>query len=583
LKEKLNKSIKLIILIILNFLLLSCQPGQEPINNQKLTFCNPVNISYRFGLDEPSRREAADPTVVSYRDEYYLFASKSGGYWYSGNLVDWNFVETQDIPTEDYAPTVIAINDTLYFLASAATKNNTIYKTAEPKSGRWTIAKEELDIPVWDPAFFLDCDNRLYLYWGCSNNAPIYGVELNFKDNFSFIGEPKELIFSNKEKYGWEVRGDYNKLVNTEPWIEGAWMNKYKGKYYLQYSGPGTQFKSYADGVYISDNPLGPYKPQKHNPFAYKPEGFAAGAGHGSTLTDQYGNYWHFGTISISQKHRFERRLGLFPSYFDENGTLYSITKYGDYPLIIPQKKVSTFDDIFSGWMLLSYGKRVEVSSSVDSLQALNINDEDIRTYWSARSGKSGEFAILDLGNLYNVNALQVNFAEHNTNLFGRTENLYHRYIIEYSLDNITWKMLIDKSKNENDNTHNYFPLGNQVSCRYLKITNIKVPSGNFALSGFRIFGKGDGYVPDKIDKLIVKRNPQDKRSVNLKWKKTKGAIGYNISYGVDKNKLYHNYMVYEDTSININTLNTDLVYYFTIEAFNENGIASNNIIIKVE
>ncbi len=154
----------------------------------------------------------------------------------------------------------------------------------------------------------------MYLYWGCSNENPIYGVELDYKNNFSFIGEPKELIHANPSEHGWEVPGDYNTRKETNPWIEGAWINKYKDKYYLQYSGPGTEFKSYSDGVYIADNPLGPYTIQQHNPFAYKPEGFAAGAGHGSTFKDKSGNYWHIGTATISIKHMFERRLMLFPT-----------------------------------------------------------------------------------------------------------------------------------------------------------------------------------------------------------------------------------------------------------------------------
>ena len=41
------------------------------------TYCNPVSISYRFCIDTPSRREAADPTIVRYKNTYYLFASKS--------------------------------------------------------------------------------------------------------------------------------------------------------------------------------------------------------------------------------------------------------------------------------------------------------------------------------------------------------------------------------------------------------------------------------------------------------------------------------------------------------------------------
>ena len=86
--------------------------------SKQTTICNPLNISYRFCLDKPSRREAADPVIVLFKGEYYLFASKSGGYWNSTDLINWNFVTSADLPLENYAPAVLAMNDTLYFMAS---------------------------------------------------------------------------------------------------------------------------------------------------------------------------------------------------------------------------------------------------------------------------------------------------------------------------------------------------------------------------------------------------------------------------------------------------------------------------------
>jgi hypothetical protein len=569
------------LLLTLTFLV-SCtdKPGKK--ENGFKTICNPMNLSYRFCLEKPSRREAADPTIVFFKDRFYLFASKSGGYWHSADLTEWAFISTGEIPSEEYAPTAISINDTIYFLASSREKS-TIYKSADPLSGRWEIAKESLDIPVWDPAFFLDDDKRLYLYWGCSNKDPIYGVEIDYMNNFIFIGTPKELIFSNPEIYGWEVPGDYNTKTETAPWIEGAWMNKYMGKYYLQYAGPGTEYKSYADGVYISDHPLGPFDISVHNPFACKPEGFAAGAGHGSTFRDVNENYWHVGTITISVKHVFERRLGLYPAFFDESGIMHAITKYGDYPVIVPEKKIDSFDEIFPGWMLLSFKKKVSVSSFIDSLPPVNMTDENIRTYWAATSGNDNEWASMDLGDMYNVHSIQINFAEHNAEIYGRQEGLYYQYIIESSKDSVTWERLVDKSVNQTDNPHDYIQLKTRINCRYLRIINIKVPGGNFALSGFRVFGRGAGDKPAIVDRLEVNRNQDDKRSVKLLWKKSKTATGYNISYGTDKNKLYHNYIVYQDTSLIINSLNANQEYYFSVESFNENGITPGGIIKKTE
>lgn len=97
------------------------------------TFANPLNLSYRFQTTPPSRREAADPTVVLYRDRYYLFASKSGGYYGSKDLLDWRLVTSADLPLEDYAPTAVVIGAWLYFMASAPTPK--IYRTQDPDSG----------------------------------------------------------------------------------------------------------------------------------------------------------------------------------------------------------------------------------------------------------------------------------------------------------------------------------------------------------------------------------------------------------------------------------------------------------------
>jgi xylan 1,4-beta-xylosidase len=569
-------------LIFILYLTGACAGKKVPQDIETITLCNPMNLSYRFQPDEPSRREAADPSVIWFGDRYYLFASKSGGYWHSTNLAEWNFLATDEIPTEEYAPTAIVIEDIVYFLASSREKS-TVYKSADPLTGKWDIAVESLDMPVWDPAFFLDEDNRLYLYWGCSNTDPLFGVEIDYENNFAFIGEPVEVIFANPEKYGWEVPGDYNTMKETSPWIEGPWMNKNNGRYYLQYAGPGTEFKSYSDGVYVSDNPLGPYEISAHNPFAYRPEGFAAGAGHGSTFMDQYGNYWHIGTITISIKHMFERRLGLFPTFFDQDGILYSVTKFGDYPLIVPQKKIENFEDIFPGWMLLSYMKKVDVSSSVDSLPPVNMVDEDIRTYWAAAGGSDNEWAGIDLGDSYAVHAVQVNFAEHEAGIYSRKPGMAYQYTLSVSNDNINWEILVDKSGSGSDTPHDYIQLPGKVKGRYLRINNKKVPGGHFAVSGFRVFGKGNGEMPEQVQNLNASRNPDDRRNITLTWDDIGNATGYNICYGTDKSRLYHNYQVYQDTSLVINSLDAGQSYYFSIESFNENGVSGGGPVIMAE
>ncbi|MDO6802343.1 family 43 glycosylhydrolase [Wenyingzhuangia sp. 1_MG-2023] len=571
-------STRLFSIVFLGFIFSQCSPSKKN-HVKQTTICNPINLSYRFALEGPSRREGADPTVVIYKGEYYLFASKSGGYWNSTDLIQWNFITSKSLPFEDYAPTAVVIKDTLYFMASNNKAPITIYKTTDPKSGIWQVANPNFPIAMTDPDLFYD-NGRLFCYYGCSNKEPIYAVELNTK-TLNPITKPVALFNSNKEDYGWERFGNYNEQPQR-PWIEGAWMNKYKNKYYLQYAGPGTRFKSYSDGLYISDNPLGPFTLAEHNPISLKPEGFITGAGHGSTFKDLYGNYWHVATMVVTLKHKFERRLGIFPMFFDKDQTLYTYTGYGDYPLVVPQKKISSPDALFPQWMLLSYNKPVKVSSQLDSHRQQLAVDEEIRTYWSAKTGNLGEWFSIDLETPQDIYALQVNFAEHNTTLHDRNPFIYYQYLIEFSNDGKTWNSLIDKTASKIDAPHDYIQLEKPIKARYLKITNHHVPDGNFALSDFRVFGKGNGAAPSKQTTLKITRQ-EDKCIVSLKWQKIDDAVGYNIRYGSHPKKLYHNYQVLNNNSLTIRSLNKSQRYYFSIDSFNENGITKGQEITTVE
>lgn len=568
-----------VVFALLLVVLTAC--GEKVTPPDQSAFCNPINLNYRFQIKEPSYREGADPTVVWFKDRFYLFASMSGGYWHSKDLLKWSFIQTDQIPTEDYAPTAIAIRDTMYFMASsekfdfmtATGKPNAIYKSADPLSGNWQIAKDSIAFGVWDPAFFMDDDQRLYFFWGCHPGIPIKGIEMDYKNDFNIVGEQVSLITANLKEKGWEVYGEVNEELGAYSWLEGAWVNKHDGKYYLQYSSPGTQFNSYCDAVYAADQPLGPYKLQDHNPFSYKPGGFIGGAGHGSTFTDEYGNYWHASTMAISVKHNFERRMGLWPAFVDKDGVFYTYTGYGDFPHELPRFKMNGPEDFRPKWMLLSYKKPVQVSSSLPEYPKENAVNEDVRTYWSAASGKVGEWLMIDLQDNNSVHALQVNFAEQNSTLLGRSDSIYQQYKIECSTDKQDWKLLVDKTHSKEDAPHDFFVLGANVKTRYIRITNYRVPDGNFAISGFRVFGFGNGTKPQLVNSFTVSRNQEDLRGATLSWTKQADAIGYNIRYGIAPDKLYSNYQVFDADSLTIRSLNSTLQYYFTIDAFNENGI----------
>ena len=345
------------------------QPAQatrwyEPAHPVSRTYSNPMNISYNY---EPynnnvqsngSFRSSADPMGLTYKDEYFLFSTNQGGFHYSKNLSDWEFAPAsfQRRPTDDdmCAPAAFVSGDTLFYTGSTYEGLPVWYSTS-PKSGRFKRAIERNTLPSWDPCLFLDDDGKLYLYYGSSNEYPLKGVQVS-RDDFRPVSKIYDIMMLRPEEHGWERFGMNNDdEVTLRPFTEGAYMTKHNGKYYFQYGAPGTEFKVYADGVYVSDSPLGPFTYQQHNPMSYKPGGFVQGVGHSGTFQDLKGNYWHVGTCMLSLKYKFERRIGLYPTAFDPDGVMYSTTAFGDYPCWNADYDIKNPSDRFTGLMLLSY------------------------------------------------------------------------------------------------------------------------------------------------------------------------------------------------------------------------------------
>jgi len=564
-----------------------------PAHAQQKTYCNPINLDYGYtpipNFSEMGRHRAtADPVITLFKDKYYLFSTNQWGYWWSDDMASWNFVPRKflkpwhKVYDELCAPATLVLGDTFFVIGSTYTKNFPLWMSKNPQRDDWTEAVDSFQAGAWDPAFFADDDGRVYIYFGSSNVYPIYGQEIDRK-TLQPIGERKELIRLHDEQHGWERFGEHNDNTFLDPFIEGAWMNRHEGKYYLQYGAPGTEFSGYADGVYVSENPLGPFEYQRHNPYAYKPGGFARGAGHGATYQDKWGNWWHVGTVVISVKNNFERRLGIWPAGFDTDGVLNCNTAYGDYPHYLPDGKADHAQSRFTGWMLLNYNKPVQVSSTLGGFAANFAVDEDIKTYWSAATGNKGEWLQTDLGEISTVNAIQINYADQDAVFLGKQAGLQHQYLISHSRDGQKWEVLIDKRKNQTDVPHDYVELGKPVQARFLKIENYKMPSGKFALSGFRVFGKGAGAVPDTVQKFIVLRGKSDSRNAWLRWQQNDNATGYTIWFGIAPDKLYNNIMVYGRNEYWFKGMDKDVPYFFQIEAFNENGIGPRTEIFKAE
>jgi len=556
------------------------------------TYCNPVNIDYGYTpipdfSSWGKHRATADPVIVSYKGDFYLFSTNQAGYWWSGDMSSWKFVSRKFLRPwnsgydELCAPAVGVIGDTMLVFGSTYTSNFTIWMSTNPKANEWKPLVDSFALGGWDPAFFTDDDGRFYMYNGSSNRYPIYGIELNRKTMAPY-GTRKELYLLEPWRYGWQRFGEHMDNTFLDPFIEGSWMTKHNGRYYLQYGAPGTEFSGYADGVLTGNNPLGPFTPQPM-PLSFKPGGYARGAGHGSTFTDNQGRYWHVSTISISVKNNFERRIGIWPAGFDSDGVMYCNTAFGDYPTWLPSAGVDSRAGQFTGWMLLNYKKPVRVSSTYGCYNANNAVDEDIKTYWCAATADPGEWIETDLGAVSEVRAIQVNYADQNAEFYGKTFNVCHQYKIMASPDGKKWTVLADKSKNNTDVPHDYIELPSAVKTRYLKLINLHMPTGKFAISGFRVFGKGSGDKPAEVKDLTVLRTEKDKRSAWIKWCPVDDAYAYNIYMGTDPDKLYNCIMVYDANEYWLKTMDKEKTYYFVIEAINENGVSMKSKVVKAE
>jgi xylan 1,4-beta-xylosidase len=556
------------------------------------TYCNPLDLDYGYCpipnfTESGKHRATADPVIVLYKGDYFLFSTNQRGYWWSTDLNHWTFISRSFLKSyhkvyDDLcAPAVWVQGDTLLVFGSTYSTNFPIWMSTNPKANEWQEAINEFSIGGWDPDFFIDDDGKLYMYNGSSNAYPLYGIEINRK-TFAPVGTRKELLLLNSDRFGWQRFGEYSDNTFLDPFIEGSWMTRHNGKYYLQYGAPGTEFSGYADGVAVSDKPLGNFVHQSM-PLSYKPGGFARGAGHGATFQDKWNNYWHISTISISVKNSFERRLGLWPAGFDKDDIMYCNTAFGDYPHYLPEGKENHLVSRFTGWMLLNYNKPVQVSSFINGHPPNDAVDENIKTYWSAATGEAGEWISSDLGEMSTVKAIQINYADQNATLMGKQTNICHQYKLYCSADGKKWSLLIDKSKNNSDVPHDYIEFSQPVETRYVKLENFHVPTGKFAISGLRVFGSGHGNKPDPVGHFTVLRTEKDKRSAWIKWTPADNAYGYNIYMGTSPEKLYNCIMVYNTSEYWLKAMDREVPYYFCIEAINENGVSKLSEIIKSE
>ena len=567
------------------------------------TYANPVDIDYRYNFEQVneriSYRTGADPVIVRHDDAYYLFMTLADGYWRSTNLVDWKFITPTRWPIGSVvAPAVLVDGDRLILMPSMDGPAP-IFETRDPASGRLdlltrvtpvlpnsmyvapaaTLPPGKVPPGPNDPDLFRDDDGRTYLYFGSSNVFPLYGIEVELDHGLRYVGTPQPLLRLDPARHGWERFGRDQRGEDVLPFVEGAWMNKVDGRYYLQYAAPGTEFNAYATGTYVGAGPFGPFTYAANNPVAYKPGGFVEGVGHGNTFFDAHGNAWNTGTSWIGVNWPFERRIGLYPARFDAEG-MHVSTRFGDFPHVMPTTKVEDADSLFAGWMLLSYRKRATASSTLGGARtgefdAANVTDEDPRTFWVAARNAPGQTLTLDLGAIKTLRAVQVDFADYQSDRYADAADVYTEFRLEYSLDARDWHALAATTGDKRDRPNAYFELEAPARARYVRYVHGHVGAAHLAISDLRVFGTAGGAAPS-APLAVAARRATDPRAMVVSWEPVAGAVGYNVRWGLKAERLEQCYQVFFDrgTRLEIRSLNAGTDYEVAVEAFDENGVS---------
>ncbi len=224
----------------------------------------------------------------------------------------------------------------------------------------------------------------------------------------------------------------------------------------------------------------------------------------------------------------------------------------------------------------------MKTSSVLENFDAKNIDDENVKTFWVAQNNDDKQWIEIDLESPGKVFAIQVNYHDYKSDLYGKIPGLRHRYFIEGSVDGKNWITLVDRKNNFRDVPNDYVELAIPKTVRYIRYNNIHVPTPYLAISGLRIFGTGQGKAPPPVKNFSVHRKP-DRRDAMIIWNKQSNAQGYNVLWGIAPDKLYNSWMVYDKNLLDLKSLATDQVYYMSIEAFNENGVSEKTKVIKVE
>lgn len=444
------------------------------MKNENKTFCNPLAIPQcprgtdgwlmmePTGEPKTDYRSISDPSVLYDNGTWYLYPSY-GMAFVSKDFATWEHVRTTPYDMK-YSPVVVPFRGR-YLMTS---HSNGLYIGDTPLGNLPNHEFEFLgdfilpsgkEMRPTDPALFVDDDGRLYLYCfgmraGNHKRAFISGTfaaELDPENPRRLLSELKCLFEFNPD-HEWERFGEKHQDLYCG-WIEGQWMYKRGGRYYLVYATSGTEYSNYCIAAYYSDKgPLEGFVPQKNNPIVESKSKLITGSGHGCVADGPNDTIWAFYTISVGYTHIYERLVGMDLIAINEDGELYAPHGVTDTPQLAPGVAPDPVRDNDAGLYPLTVRQRgrVVASSEMPGRNGFYALDESLLTHWQPEASDPCPTLTVDIQAPYLVSAMRILWRDIGLDYDNGVLPGAYRYTLEGRPDNDrdAWIMLIDAREN---------------------------------------------------------------------------------------------------------------------------------------
>lgn len=461
------------------------------------TYCNPISIpNYPRGIasinnkNQKDFRDMADPSVLYYNSKWYLYPSNGMAY-VSEDFINWQHYRIT--PEIFYAPTVAYYKNRFYLAAN----RSPLYISDNPLGPFTEIGSfkkpDNSELSMMDPMIFPDDDGRLYLYWGGGVRG-VFGAELDPDKPNQLITWPKNLFSFNPE-HEWECFGNWNEDKNISN-IEGSWMLKHNQKYFLTYTAPGTQLRTYAMGTYVCDTPLGEFRYQARNPILTSKSGLIQGPGHGCFVHGPNNTLWAFYTLITCYEHSFERRIGYDPAGFDDDGNLY-VNGSSEPPQLAPGILVYPEKGNSYGTIQVTSAKKITATSSSPGRDALYAFDDSMLTWWQPEEMDPQKQLTISLRSSFMISSQRIIWRDVGLDYDNGIVPDPFGYKVEVALGaaladlkTLSWKTILDNSDNQTDMLIDY-KVFDEIEAQHIRLTITNYPNGiQPGVINFTVFGR---------------------------------------------------------------------------------------------